>query len=287
MTPTSRQLDKYCNCNILITDCNDSRPEASAAASPRRGPPRARPRAHPGRAGPRQSRRSSAQTISQSYLSLIEKGTRPHLSHESRQLLARFFKVHPGYLVSDPPGYPDRAHVRRRVGRNRARSLAAATARRGSRTIRRSAPRSIGSRAHAESRRCLVLLGEMISMPGLVDRLSRDARSGGADMNWPAIFLGCFVIGFVLSALSFAFGVDRRARPLSVGDRTSTSARPARPATRTAHRADQLRDHHGVPRLVRRHRLPADDASSAGWRCRRSALSVARRARRRRPSCSG
>lgn len=26
-------------------------------------------------------------------------------------------------------------------------------------------------------------------------------------MNWPAIFLGCFVIGFVLSALSVAFGV--------------------------------------------------------------------------------
>ena len=26
-------------------------------------------------------------------------------------------------------------------------------------------------------------------------------------MNWPAIFLGCFVIGFVLSALSFALGV--------------------------------------------------------------------------------
>jgi membrane-bound ClpP family serine protease len=26
-------------------------------------------------------------------------------------------------------------------------------------------------------------------------------------MNWPQIFLGCFVIGFVLSVLSFAFGV--------------------------------------------------------------------------------
>lgn len=26
-------------------------------------------------------------------------------------------------------------------------------------------------------------------------------------MNWPQIFLGCFVIGFVLSALSFAFGM--------------------------------------------------------------------------------
>jgi len=26
-------------------------------------------------------------------------------------------------------------------------------------------------------------------------------------MNWPSVFLGCFVIGFVLSALSFAFGI--------------------------------------------------------------------------------
>ena len=26
-------------------------------------------------------------------------------------------------------------------------------------------------------------------------------------MNWPAIFLGCFIVGFVLSALSFAFGI--------------------------------------------------------------------------------
>lgn len=26
-------------------------------------------------------------------------------------------------------------------------------------------------------------------------------------MNWPQIFLGCFVIGFVLSVLSFAFGI--------------------------------------------------------------------------------
>jgi hypothetical protein len=26
-------------------------------------------------------------------------------------------------------------------------------------------------------------------------------------MNWPQMFLGCFVVGFVLSALSFAFGI--------------------------------------------------------------------------------
>src|SRR3954466_14878843 len=44
-------------------------------------------------------------SLSQSYLSLIENGTRPHLSNQSRQLLAKFFKVHPGYLVDDPPGF--------------------------------------------------------------------------------------------------------------------------------------------------------------------------------------
>src|SRR5271154_832423 len=45
------------------------------------------------------------QSISQSYLSQIESGARPHLTNASRMLLARFFKVHPGYLVDDPEGY--------------------------------------------------------------------------------------------------------------------------------------------------------------------------------------
>src|ERR1700727_3717930 len=44
-------------------------------------------------------------TISQSYLSQIESGARPHLTNTSRMLLAKFFKVHPGYLVDDPEGY--------------------------------------------------------------------------------------------------------------------------------------------------------------------------------------
>ncbi len=42
------------------------------------------------------------QTLSQSYLSQIENGSRPHLTNVSRNLLAQFFKVHPGYLVDDP-----------------------------------------------------------------------------------------------------------------------------------------------------------------------------------------
>src|SRR6266567_2395112 len=44
-------------------------------------------------------------TISQSYLSQIESGARPHLTNSTRLLLARFFKVHPGYLVDDPEGF--------------------------------------------------------------------------------------------------------------------------------------------------------------------------------------
>jgi len=43
--------------------------------------------------------------ISQSYISQIESGKRPHLTNTTRLLLARFFKVHPGYLVDDPEGY--------------------------------------------------------------------------------------------------------------------------------------------------------------------------------------
>src|SRR6185369_16571877 len=43
--------------------------------------------------------------ISQSYLSQIESGARPHLTNTTRLLLAKFFKVHPGYLVDDPEGY--------------------------------------------------------------------------------------------------------------------------------------------------------------------------------------
>lgn len=43
--------------------------------------------------------------ISQSYLSQIEKGARPHLTRTSRELLAKFFHVHPGFLVDDPEGY--------------------------------------------------------------------------------------------------------------------------------------------------------------------------------------
>src|SRR4030088_188651 len=45
------------------------------------------------------------ESISQAYLSQLESSKRLHLTASSRDLLSRFFKVHPGYLVSDPPDY--------------------------------------------------------------------------------------------------------------------------------------------------------------------------------------
>src|ERR1700680_3301439 len=54
---------------------------------------------------PKSGSRKSGATISQSYLSQIESGARPHLTNTTRLLLAKFFKVHPGYLVDDPEGY--------------------------------------------------------------------------------------------------------------------------------------------------------------------------------------
>lgn len=43
--------------------------------------------------------------ISQPYLSQLEGGQRRHLTNTTRLLLAKFFKVHPGYLVDDPEGF--------------------------------------------------------------------------------------------------------------------------------------------------------------------------------------
>ena len=50
-------------------------------------------------------KKDQKKSISQSYLSQIESGARPHLTDSTRMLLAKFFKVHPGYLVNDPEGY--------------------------------------------------------------------------------------------------------------------------------------------------------------------------------------
>jgi transcriptional regulator with XRE-family HTH domain len=115
--------------------------------------------------------------LSQSYLSQIESGARPHLTNTSRLLLAKFFKVHPGYLVDDPEGYStelisdfsaleDKLDLWLVSGAERFRNDS---------EISQSL---IALAKHPDSRRCLVLLGLILENPGLLDRLFDVLNSG-------------------------------------------------------------------------------------------------------------
>ncbi len=109
-------------------------------------------------------------SLSQSYLSQVESGARPHLTHRSRQLLARFFKVHPGHLVSDPPGF--QTELASALGT--AEGPIDEWLRRGAERFehdRDLADALVKLAAHEDSRRCLLLLGLVVETPGLVDRL--------------------------------------------------------------------------------------------------------------------
>jgi len=114
--------------------------------------------------------KESGKPISQSYLSQIESGARPHLTNSTRMLLARFFKVHPGYLVDDPEGFQNElisdlgaledkldlwlVSGAERFGRDSELHHALLTVAR-----------------HSDSRMCLVLLGTILENPGLAERL--------------------------------------------------------------------------------------------------------------------
>ncbi|MHB0871079.1 MAG: transcriptional regulator [Chloroflexota bacterium] len=49
--------------------------------------------------------RELGKAISHPYLCQLEGGARVHMTAKTRELLARFFKVLPGYLVDDPEGF--------------------------------------------------------------------------------------------------------------------------------------------------------------------------------------
>jgi transcriptional regulator with XRE-family HTH domain len=109
--------------------------------------------------------------LSQSYLSQIESGARPHLTNKTRQVLATFFKVHPGYLVDDPEGYsPELMSPLRDVEDKLDLWLVA-----GAESFRRDPELRAALLAlarHERSRECLLLLEAVIDTPGLVDRLA-------------------------------------------------------------------------------------------------------------------
>jgi transcriptional regulator with XRE-family HTH domain len=109
-------------------------------------------------------------TISQSYLSQIESGARPHLTNTTRQLLAKFFKVHPGYLVDDPDGYHPELLSDARTIEDKLDNWLVSGAERFRRDPQlRQALLSVAT--HDDSRLCLLLLKAVIDTPELVHRL--------------------------------------------------------------------------------------------------------------------
>jgi transcriptional regulator with XRE-family HTH domain len=113
--------------------------------------------------------------ISQSYLSQIERGTRPHMTQSSRALLAKFFKVHPGFLVDDPEGYHTEltSDLRTTEGQLDVWLL------QGSEKFVSDPEVSnvlIKAAREKDTRRCLLLLGAILDTPGLAERLLEALR---------------------------------------------------------------------------------------------------------------
>lgn len=108
--------------------------------------------------------------ISQSFLSQIESGARPHLTNTSRMLLAKFFKVHPGYLVDDPEGYSTEliSDVGALEDKLDLWLISGAERFRNDPELRQAL---IALAKHPDSRRCLMLLCLILENPGLLDRL--------------------------------------------------------------------------------------------------------------------
>jgi len=119
--------------------------------------------------------RAKGTSISQSYLSQIENGARPHMTQSSRALLAKFFKVHPGFLVDDPDGYHAEltSDLRTTEGQLDVWLL------QGSEKFASDPEVShvlIKAAREKDTRRCFLLLGAILDTPGLADRLLEALR---------------------------------------------------------------------------------------------------------------
>jgi len=108
--------------------------------------------------------------LSQSYLSQIESGARPHLTNTTRQTLAAFFKVHPGYLVDDPEGYSPELQSELRHMEDKLDLWLVSGAERFRRDPElKQALLTLAQ--HEHSRECLLLLEAIMDTPGLMPRL--------------------------------------------------------------------------------------------------------------------
>jgi transcriptional regulator with XRE-family HTH domain len=108
--------------------------------------------------------------LSQAYVSQLESGARPHMTNTSRELLARFFRVYPGFLVDDPEGYTRELQSALRMTDSTVDTwLYAGADQFSSDPELEKALLAIAE--HPDSRKALMLLGEILRTPGLAERL--------------------------------------------------------------------------------------------------------------------
>lgn len=120
-------------------------------------------------------RKELGKGISQSYLSQIENGARPHMTQSSRALLAKFFKVHPGFLVDDPEGY----HTELTSDLRTVEGQIDVWLLQGSERFASDPEISnvlIKAAREKDTRRSLLLLGAILDTPGLAERLLEALR---------------------------------------------------------------------------------------------------------------
>ncbi len=118
------------------------------------------------------------QSISQAYLSQIESGARPHLTNGTRLMLAKFFKVHPGYLVDDPEGFQTELISDVGALEDKLDLWLISGAERFRRDPEVSAALLHLAR-HQDSRTCLVLLDAILETPDLAERLFEVLKPAG------------------------------------------------------------------------------------------------------------
>ena len=168
--PQQKFLTDITICNMLITDCNMRLGEKLRYLREVEGTLRGLEREMTQQEVVRAMKTEMRQAISQSYLSQIESGARPHLTNATRQLLASFFKVHPGYLVDDPDGFSEELISNLRTSEDQLDLWLIE----GAEKFQRDAAVSralLAVARHDDSRKCLVLLKEILEAPGLMDRL--------------------------------------------------------------------------------------------------------------------
>jgi transcriptional regulator with XRE-family HTH domain len=158
------------NCNIYIAICNMKLGEKIRYLREVEGTLRGLERAMTQQEVIDALRKDQKAKLSQSYLSQIESGARPHLTNDTRMLLARFFKVHPGYLVDDPEGYHDELVSELRTQEDKLDLWLINGAERFRRDpeVREAL---LALARHEDSRRCLLLVRGILETPGLTERL--------------------------------------------------------------------------------------------------------------------